>query len=103
MTDFDTEDMETMAVIDELDCIEPKSIDDVRQIVIDHSMKTFYWDKKSNKVLVDVATANAICQVYDNINGKHQKRIANDITASLDSFVQLSAMCWKILSKVKAK
>lgn len=98
MTDIDTEDVrETMEAIDELDTTQPTSIEDVRQIVTGHSCMTFYWGSKSNKVLVDMQTANVICMVYDNIREDLKERLLKDLTTSRESFERLCTVCWKVV------
>jgi hypothetical protein len=94
MTDIDAE---TMEAIEELDTIQPTSIEDVRQIVTDHSCKTLYWGSKSNKVLVDVMTANVICTVYDNIREDLKEHLLKDLTTSRESFSRLVTVCWKVI------
>jgi hypothetical protein len=92
-------DIETRQAIAELDTVEPKSIDDVRQIVTGSSAMTFYWGSKSNKLLVDMQSANVVCTVYDGVRPELKERILKDIVTSRESFTKLVDMCWKVLSK----
>lgn len=98
MSDIDTEsEREMLEAIDELKAIQPTSIDHVREIVTNHSMNTFYWGNKSNKVLVDVLTANVICTVYDNVRDDLKERLLTDLVTSRDSFIRLTNLCWKAI------
>lgn len=98
MSDIDTEsEREMLEAIDELKAIQPTNIDHVREIVTNHSMNTFYWGNKSNKVLVDVLTANVICTIYDNVRDDLKERLLTDLVTSRDSFIRLTNLCWKVI------